>query len=54
MIDFLERFASLSPENAYVICGLTVNFHITQVVYSPHKGVHCMLAKSIISNQINL
>lgn len=54
MIDFLQRFANLSPEDAYVLCSLAVNFHITQVVNSPHKGVHGMLPKSIISNQINL
>jgi acetamidase/formamidase len=54
MIDFLERFANLSPEDAYVLCSLAVNFHITQVVNSPQKGVHGMLAKSILSNTVNL
>ncbi|MFM2060831.1 MAG: hypothetical protein RLZZ507_501 [Cyanobacteriota bacterium] len=47
MIDFLERFTNLSPEDAYVLCSLAVNFHITQVVNSPQKGVHGMLSKSI-------
>ncbi len=54
MIDFLERFANLSPEDAYVLCSLAVNFHITQVVNSPHKGVHGMLPKSILSKNIKL
>ncbi|BDI15276.1 hypothetical protein ANSO36C_10780 [Nostoc cf. commune SO-36] len=54
MIDFLERFMNLSPENAYVLCSLTVNFHITQVVNSPQKGVHGMLPKSIFDKKINL
>ena len=54
MIDFLERLANLSPEDAYVLCSLAVSFHISQVVNSPHKGVHGMSPKSIISNHINL
>ncbi|BAY73667.1 acetamidase/formamidase [Nostoc linckia NIES-25] len=53
-IDFLERFANLSPEDAYVLCSLAVNFRITQVVNSPQKGVHGMLPKSILSKAINL
>lgn len=48
MIDFLGRFTNLSPEDAYVLCSLAVNFHITQVVNSPQKGVHGMLSKSIL------
>ncbi|WP_341525055.1 acetamidase/formamidase family protein [Nostoc sp. UHCC 0302] len=52
MIDFLERFVNLSPEDAYVLCSLAVNFHITQVVNSPQKGVHGMLSKSILSKGI--
>lgn len=54
MIDFLERFINLSPEDAYVLCSLAVNFHITQVVNIPQKGVHAMLPKSILSKNINL
>jgi acetamidase/formamidase len=53
MIDFLERFANLSPEDAYVLCSLAVNFRITQVVNSPQKGVHGMLPKSILSPKIS-
>lgn len=53
MIDFLQRFANLSAEDAYVLCSLAVNFHITQVVNSPQKGVHGMLSKSILP-KINL
>ncbi|MBD2197918.1 MULTISPECIES: acetamidase/formamidase family protein [Calothrix] len=54
MIEFLERFADLSPEDAYVLCSLAVNFRITQVVNSPQKGVHGMLPKSIFSQKISL
>ena len=54
MIDFLGRFTNLSPEDAYVLCSLAVNFRITQVVNSPQKGVHGMLPKLIFSNKISL
>ncbi|ARV60194.1 acetamidase [Nostocales cyanobacterium HT-58-2] len=54
MIDFLEQVANLSSEDAYVLCSLAVNFRITQVVNSPHKGVHGMLPKSIFSSKISL
>ncbi|BAY62083.1 acetamidase/formamidase [Calothrix brevissima NIES-22] len=54
MIEFLERFADLSPEDAYVLCSLAVNFRITQVVNSPQKGVHGMLPKSIFPQKISL
>ncbi|NEO97848.1 MAG: acetamidase/formamidase family protein [Symploca sp. SIO2E9] len=54
MIVFLERFAGLSSEEAYVLCSLAVNFHITQVVNLPHKGVHGMLPKCILPKAIEL
>jgi acetamidase/formamidase len=47
MIDFIERFVEISAEEAYVLCSLVVNFHITQVVNSPQKGVHGLLPKAI-------
>lgn len=50
MIAWLECFAGLSAEDAYVLCSLAVNFHITQVVNTPQKGVHGMLPKSILPN----
>lgn len=53
-IDFLKQFANLSAEEAYVLCSLAVNFRITQVVNSPQKGVHGMLPKAILPNQISL
>ncbi|MDF5731124.1 MAG: acetamidase/formamidase family protein [Rhizonema sp. PD38] len=54
MINFLESFANLSLEEAYVLCSLAVNFRITQVVNSPQKGVHGMLPKSIFPLKIAL
>jgi acetamidase/formamidase len=48
MIAFLHRFAGITTEEAYVLCSLAVNFHITQVVNSPQKGVHGLLPKAIL------
>ena len=47
-IAFLERFAGLSAEEAYVLCSLAVNFRITQAVNQPQKGVHGLLSKSLL------
>ena len=47
MINFLENSIGMKAEEAYVLCSLAVNFRITQVVNSPHKGVHGMLPKSL-------
>ncbi|MGV0027175.1 hypothetical protein [Phormidesmis priestleyi] len=52
MIDFIERFVGISAEEVYVLCSLAVNFHITQVVNSPQKGVHGLLPKSILPSAI--
>jgi acetamidase/formamidase len=54
MIDFLVRLKKISPEDAYVLCSLAVNFRITQVVNIPQKGVHGMLPKSVLPGEINL
>ena len=54
MIDLLEHFVGLSAEEAYVLCSLAVNFHITQVVNTPQKGVHGMLPKCILPRAITL
>jgi acetamidase/formamidase len=54
MIAFLKDFVGISAEEAYVLCSLTVNFHITQAVNSPQKGVHGLLPKSILPQTIPL
>lgn len=48
MIDWLQTYRNMNAEDAYVLASLAVDFHITQVVNSPQKGVHGMLAKSVI------
>ena len=52
MIMFLEKFMSISAEEAYVLCSLAVHFHITQVVNQPQKGVHGLLPKAILPRPI--
>jgi acetamidase/formamidase len=52
MIRFLVQFLNLAEEDAYVLCSLAIDFHITQVVNRPQKGVHGMLPKSILPQPI--
>ena len=54
MIDFLQTFLHLSAEDAYALCSLAVDFHITQAVNTPQRGVHGMLAKSLLPTAIAL
>jgi len=46
MIDFLAAEKNLSRDEAYILCSLGVDLHITQLVDGT-KGVHAMIAKSI-------
>jgi acetamidase/formamidase len=54
MIAFLETVVGLDAEDAYVLCSLAANFHITQVVNAPQKGVHGLLPKSILPKDFSL
>jgi len=47
-VSFLMREKSLSREEAYSLCSLAVDFHVTQVV-DGDKGIHGMIPKSIFS-----
>ncbi len=53
-IALLSHATDLSAEEVYVLCSLAVNFHITQVVNAPQKGVHAMLPKSILPAHVKL
>jgi len=53
-INILEKNAGLSFEEAYVLCSLRVNFHITQVVNPPQRGVHAMIPKAIFQDGMEL
>jgi acetamidase/formamidase len=46
MIDFLVSEKNMKPEDAYLLCSLAADLHVTQTV-DVTKGVHAMLAKSI-------
>src|SRR5258705_444568 len=48
MIDFLVAEKKMSRDEAYVLCSVAADLHVTQVVDGT-KGVHVMLAKSIFA-----
>jgi acetamidase/formamidase len=46
-VDFIVgRFHHLTPEEAYMIASVAVDYHVTQVV-DGRKGIHGMIPKSI-------
>ena len=46
MIDFLVSDKGMSRDDAYILCSLAADLHVTQVV-DDTKGIHAMLPKSI-------
>jgi acetamidase/formamidase len=48
MILLLGQLGGLSVEDAYTLCSLAVDFRVTPTV-NGHKGVHAMLAKSLLA-----
>lgn len=46
MIDFLVTEKGIPRDEAYILCSLAVDLHVTQLV-DVTKGVHAMVAKSI-------
>ncbi|MEY3297978.1 MAG: hypothetical protein RLZZ597_1238 [Cyanobacteriota bacterium] len=54
MLTFLEKMLGMSTENAYMLCSLSVHFHVTQAVNVPQKGVHGVLPKTILPHPIDL
>ena len=48
MIDFLVAEKKMNRDEAYVLCSVAADLHVTQLVDGT-KGVHAMLAKSIFS-----
>jgi acetamidase/formamidase len=47
MIAFIAARANISPADAYQLCSLAVDFHVTQTV-NGEKGVHGMLRKGLL------
>jgi acetamidase/formamidase len=48
MIRWIGEMRGLSKPDAYTLCSLAADFHVTQTVNTA-KGAHCMLPKSILS-----
>ncbi len=48
MIAFICARSNLSADEAYQLCSLAVDFHVTQTV-NGEKGVHGMLRKSLLT-----
>lgn len=48
MIDLLVKTQGLSREDAYMLCSLSCDLRVTQLV-DGNKGVHAMLPKDILS-----
>jgi acetamidase/formamidase len=46
MVEFLVAEKGLSRDDAYVLCSLAADLHVTQAV-DQTKGVHATIAKSI-------
>jgi acetamidase/formamidase len=46
MIDFLVTEKGMKRDDAYILCSLAADLHVTQLVDGT-KGVHAMIAKSI-------
>ncbi|MEM9449647.1 MAG: acetamidase/formamidase family protein [Cyanobacteria bacterium P01_E01_bin.6] len=54
MLTFLQRYVGMTAEDAYMFCSLSINFHITQAVNLPTKGVHACLPKTVLPSPIML
>ncbi len=48
MIQWIRQLRGLSATDAYMLCSLAADFHITQTV-NVHKGAHCLLPKSVLA-----
>ncbi|MGH9142365.1 MAG: acetamidase/formamidase family protein [Vicinamibacterales bacterium] len=48
MIDFLVSERKMNRDEAYILCSVAVDLHVTQLVDGT-KGVHAMLAKAIFT-----
>jgi acetamidase/formamidase len=47
MVKLIERCGGLSAADAYTLCSVAADVHVTQLV-NIHKGAHVMLAKSAL------
>lgn len=47
MVRLIERLSGLPAADAYTLCSIAADLHVTQLV-NVHKGAHMMLAKSVL------
>jgi acetamidase/formamidase len=47
MLALIQEKTNLSKEDAYTLCSIAADLHVSQVV-NQHKGVHMMLARSAL------
>jgi acetamidase/formamidase len=47
MVKLIEKRAGLGAEDAYTLCSIAADVHVTQLV-NVHKGIHVMLSKSAL------
>jgi acetamidase/formamidase len=47
MIRLISAKTGLSASDAYMLCSLQADLHVTQTV-DGNKGIHCMIEKKII------
>ena len=47
MIELIEHRSGLTAADAYTLCSIAADVHVTQLV-NAHKGVHVMLAKAAL------
>jgi hypothetical protein len=53
MIDFLVSEKGMKRDDAYILCSIAADFHVTQLV-DDTKGVHAMIANPFLSINSNL
>ena len=51
MIKLIGQRTGLSAEDAYTLCSIAADVHVTQLV-NVHKGIHVLLAKSALARPI--
>jgi acetamidase/formamidase len=47
MINMIVRASGIAAEDAYTLCSIAADVHVTQLV-AVHKGIHVMLLKSAL------
>ncbi|HYX03037.1 MAG TPA: amidase, partial [Reyranella sp.] len=49
MIRLISAKTGLSAADAYMLCSLQADLHVTQTV-DGNKGIHCMIEKKLLSD----